>query len=116
MDFAVWQRFVISGFIIPYSLYRANLPAQLLVLTAAVVGSVAASVLFYRFLELPSQRHSSSIRYRRREPIIVSFMIYAYHDPNYANGDTLNIAPYVRPLRTWSLLPSSANIGESGYP
>lgn len=43
--------------------FAHTLPAQVLVLAAAVVGSVTASVLLYRFVELPSQRLSSSIRY-----------------------------------------------------
>jgi peptidoglycan/LPS O-acetylase OafA/YrhL len=46
------------------------LPAQVLVLAAAAAGSIASAALFYRFVEMPSQRLSSSIRYRsrRREP------------------------------------------------
>ena len=44
--------------------FAHTLPAQALVLAVAVVGSIAASVLLYRFVELPSQRLSSSIRYR----------------------------------------------------
>jgi peptidoglycan/LPS O-acetylase OafA/YrhL len=44
--------------------FAHTLPAQVLVLAAAVVGSITASALLYRFVELPSQRLSSSIRYR----------------------------------------------------
>jgi peptidoglycan/LPS O-acetylase OafA/YrhL len=50
--------------------FAHTLPALILVLAAAVVGSVAAAALFYRFIELPSQRLSSSVRYSsdREEP------------------------------------------------
>jgi peptidoglycan/LPS O-acetylase OafA/YrhL len=41
-------------------------PSQLLVLAAAASGTIGASWLFYRFIELPSQRLSSSVRYRGR--------------------------------------------------
>jgi peptidoglycan/LPS O-acetylase OafA/YrhL len=44
--------------------FAHTLPTQALVLAAAVVGSIFASVLLYRLVELPSQRLSSSIRYR----------------------------------------------------
>ncbi|MGZ4834255.1 MAG: acyltransferase family protein [Terriglobales bacterium] len=48
------------------SRWAHTLPAQLLVLAAAVAGTIAASWVFYRFIELPSQRLSSSVRYRGR--------------------------------------------------
>ena len=41
-------------------------PLQMAVLILALVGSFIAADLLYRFVELPSQRFSSSIRYRRR--------------------------------------------------
>ncbi|MBZ5631317.1 MAG: acyltransferase [Acidobacteriia bacterium] len=44
--------------------FAHTLPAQVLVLAAAVAGSIFASILLYRLVELPSQRLSSSIRYR----------------------------------------------------
>jgi peptidoglycan/LPS O-acetylase OafA/YrhL len=44
--------------------FAHTFPSQVLVLAAAVVGSISASILLYRFVELPSQRLSSSIRYR----------------------------------------------------
>jgi peptidoglycan/LPS O-acetylase OafA/YrhL len=43
-----------------------SFPAQLLVVAAALAGSIAASVAFYRWIELPSQRLSASVRYRSR--------------------------------------------------
>lgn len=46
--------------------FAHTLPTQILVLAAAVVGSISSAVLLYRFVELPSQRLSSSIRYRSR--------------------------------------------------
>ena len=45
--------------------FAHTLPTQVLVLAAAVAGSISASILLYRLVELPSQRLSSSIRYRR---------------------------------------------------
>jgi peptidoglycan/LPS O-acetylase OafA/YrhL len=39
-------------------------PASALLLAAAVGASIAAAAVFYRFVELPSQRLSSSIRFR----------------------------------------------------
>ena len=50
--------------------FAHTLPTQVLVLAAAVAGSISASILLYRLVELPSQRLSSSIRYRsgRVEP------------------------------------------------
>ena len=48
-----------------------TLPAEIALLAAAVVGSVGAAAFFYRFIELPSQRLSSSVRYSssgRQEP------------------------------------------------
>jgi peptidoglycan/LPS O-acetylase OafA/YrhL len=46
-----------------------SFPAQLLVLAAAVAGSITASVAFYRWIELPSQRLSASVRYRARRQL-----------------------------------------------
>lgn len=50
--------------------FAHSTPALMAVLAAAVAGSVGAAALFYRFVELPSQRLSSSIRYgaKREEP------------------------------------------------
>lgn len=47
-------------------------PPQLLVLAAAAAGTIGASWVFYRFIELPSQRLSSSVRYRGRRAQQVS--------------------------------------------
>ncbi len=41
-------------------------PLQLMVLIAATAGTLVVSFIFYRYVELPSQRLSSSIRYGRR--------------------------------------------------
>jgi peptidoglycan/LPS O-acetylase OafA/YrhL len=50
--------------------FAHSTPAMILLLAAAVAGSVGAAALFYRFVELPSQRLSSSVRYgsKRTEP------------------------------------------------
>jgi len=45
------------------SRFAHTFPAQVFALAAAVVASVSAAVLFYRLVELPSQRLSSSLRY-----------------------------------------------------
>jgi len=39
------------------------------VLATAVVASVGAAALFYHFVELPSQRLSSSVRYSNRRRV-----------------------------------------------
>lgn len=50
------------------SRFAHTLPAQVLALAMAVVGSLGAAALFYRAIELPSQRLSSSLRYGRYVP------------------------------------------------
>jgi len=43
--------------------FAHSFPAQVLALAVAVVASVGAAAMFYRLIELPSQRLSSSLRY-----------------------------------------------------
>ncbi|MGE0705066.1 MAG: acyltransferase family protein [Vicinamibacterales bacterium] len=44
--------------------FDASLPIVLLVLTAAMVGSLCASAVLHRYVEQPAQRWAASIRYR----------------------------------------------------
>jgi len=48
--------------------FAHNPPAQLLVIAAAFLGTIATSILFYSLIELPSQRLSSSVRYGSKRP------------------------------------------------
>ena len=41
-------------------------PAMLMLCATAAAGSIGAALLFYRYIELPSQRLSSSVRYGRK--------------------------------------------------
>jgi peptidoglycan/LPS O-acetylase OafA/YrhL len=54
-----------------------NLAIELLVLAIAMAGTLLAAVAFYRFIELPSQRLSSSLRYRRCQPDIAPAALVA---------------------------------------
>jgi len=44
--------------------FAHSTPAQIAVLAAAVAGTMLASIVFYRYVELPSMRLSSSIQYQ----------------------------------------------------